>query len=110
MRIARRGFLGLFGASVATIVIGCDDDGGTTPDGCMIMIADNHAHGPHKLVLPDVDVQAAAAMTYDITGVSTHSHNLTISADQMAMLKTHGTVMVTSTESEDHTHVVTITC
>lgn len=111
MRIARRGFLGLFGASIASTIVGCSDDGGGDDGGgCMIMIATNHAHAPHALTMPPEDVMAAAAKTYDIMGAAAHTHSVDLTADQMAMLKAHGTVTVASTEGEGHTHMVTITC
>jgi hypothetical protein len=114
MRIARRGFLGLFGASIASTIapsLGCSSDSGS-PDagGCGITIATNHPHGPHKLTMTDADVMAAAEKTYDIQGAAAHSHMVTLTADQMAMLKAHGTVMVTSSDGEGHTHMVTVTC
>lgn len=88
------------------------------PTGCTVtmanvMIADNHPHGLHVLVVTPEDVAAGAEKSYMIMGAASHDHTVTITADQFTTLKGGGSVMVTSTPGTnglDHTHVVTISC
>jgi len=120
MSIARRRFLGLLGSTIGSGFVvaalpSCGGGDSNTVDapknGCTVMIAANHVHAPHALVVPMEDVTAGAEKVYDIMGTAPHTHTITVTADMMTMLKAGGTmVMVTSTEAEQHTHVVTITC
>lgn len=71
-------------------------------------ISANHGHA---VTVSIADVMAGVDKTYDITGVSSHSHAITITAAMFALLKLAGDkTMVTSTIGAGHTHVVTITC
>ena len=71
-------------------------------------ISANHGHA---VTVSLADVMAGADKTYDITGVSGHSHAITVTAVMFAMLKLAGDkIMVTSTVGAGHTHVVTVTC
>ena len=122
--MTRKDFLGWMGGSAALLVIGaCGDGGDKTPDafepdapaGCTasnakIMIAENHVHAPHMVVVPKEDVAAAVDKTYDIMGGASHTHMITITAAQFAMLKNAASIMVTSTDGLGHTHVVTVSC
>jgi hypothetical protein len=56
------------------------------------------------------DVTAGVEKTYDITGSAPHTHMVTVTAANMASLKTGGTVMVQSTTGGAHTHAVTVMC
>jgi hypothetical protein len=78
--------------------------------GCTTMIADDHVHAPHMVVVTSGEVQTAAEKIYDIKGAASHTHTITVTAAQFMMLQTAGSmIMVTSTDSNG-THVVTISC
>jgi hypothetical protein len=79
---------------------GCEMDPGVT-------IAANHGHA---LEVPLADVVAAADVTYDIQGTSGHTHSVTLTADQFAMLQEGTPVAVTSTVGDGHSHEVTVDC
>lgn len=115
---------------IATVALltACGDDGSNptpvvdagpdAPSGCTatdasVMFATNHSHGPHMLVVSKDDVQAAVDKTYSIQGAAAHDHTVVVTAADFMMLKMGGSVMITSstgTESQDHTHVITISC
>jgi hypothetical protein len=91
--------------------------GGTGGGGSASTCATNGAHDSaislnhgHALLVPAADFQATGSKTYDITGTSLHSHSITLSEAQRATLLGGGTVMVTSTIGNAHTHVVTVAC
>lgn len=98
----------------AAALAACGDDGGsttvdaarecTTPTN---QIGSNHGH---TLTVTFAEVDAGMAKTYDITGSADHSHNLSISAAQMAQIKSGQTLNITSTSGSAHTHTVTIQC
>ncbi len=126
--ITRNAFLKWIGGAATTLaiapVLGCGDDGGKpgpdappmidAPKGCAatnatIMIATNHPHGMHTVVVPKEDVAAAVDKTYSIMGAASHDHMITVTAAQFTMLKAGGSITVTSTAT-DHSHDVTVTC
>lgn len=129
-RMTRRALVKVLAGGTVAAVVGCHKNtavpdaspGPDAPAGCgasdaAIIIADNHAHSPHALVVTSADVQAAVDKTYDIMGTAPHNHKVTITAAQFATLKAGGAVMVTSTMCmpmsacvADHTHVCTISC
>ena len=87
-------------------------DGATDapPTGCAktnVQIATNHGHG---LIVPPADVAAGVEKTYDITGNSTHPHDILVTAAMFTMLQQNQPVVVTSSEGFTHVHKVTITC
>lgn len=110
-------FLGT--AVAAAAIAGCGgDDGDSTPidapvnvscvdNGTRVNISSNHGH---TLEIPAADVMAGAARTYDITGSGDHSHSVTISAAQMAMLAANSSIQVTSTAGGAHTHSISVSC
>ncbi|HEY0250835.1 MAG TPA: hypothetical protein VGC41_04880, partial [Kofleriaceae bacterium] len=113
----------LVGGSAAAMVAACsssdstpaDAAGPDAPAGCtvsdaVVMIADNHPHAPHALVVPSADILAGVDKTYDIQGMANHNHQITITAAEFAMLQAGGTIMDTSTIGLCHTHVVTTSC
>jgi hypothetical protein len=123
--MTRGEFLKLLGTGVAAAALSaCDDGGGAgkpdaagpdAPAGCTMtnaktVIADNHVHAPHVLVVSKEDVAAAVEKTYDIMGSASHTHMITVTAEQFTMLKSAASIMVTSTVGFDHTHLVTISC
>ena len=84
---------------------GRDSGGGATS--CGGTIADNHGH---TLTVPQADVTAGTARTYDIQGTSPHAHTVSLSAADFGLLSTTGTVIVTSSTGNAHTHMVTVRC
>lgn len=60
-------------------------------------------HG-HSLVIARVDLDAVVAKTYSVQGSSGHSHTVTLSPAQLAMLKAGQPVSVTSTTDAGHSH------
>jgi hypothetical protein len=120
MAITRKAFLvqwlPLGGATWA--LPGCGggggDDGGSAmpppPSGgqCGVTISVNHGH---VLNLPLVDLDSTTDRSYDIQGSATHTHSVTFSAAQLAMLKAGQMVSVTSTAfSDGHNHLLTERC
>ncbi len=65
---------------------------------------------PHTLTIPAADVTAGAEKTYTIQGK--HTHKITLTAMQMAMVKAGTSVIVTSaSDATGHTHkMVQIIC
>lgn len=104
------GILASCKGSSATVDAGTDAPAGCTTTDAVCTIADNHTHAPHKLVVTSADVQAGVDKTYDIMGAASHTHTITVTAADFAMLKTGGTIMHTSTVGLCHTHVCTVSC
>jgi hypothetical protein len=108
--------LGLFGGcngSSTPIDAAVDTVPGCTAGNAGVMIANNHLHAPHSVVVSSADVAAGVDKTYDIMGIASHTHQITVTAADFATLKMAGTIMVTSTPGPaglDHTHVVTVSC
>jgi hypothetical protein len=98
------------GAPAIDAPAGPDAPPGCTVSDAVTMIDTNHVHAPHIIVVTSGDVQLAADHTYDIMGSSSHSHLVMVTAAQFEMLKAGGTIMVTSSITLDHSHVVTISC
>jgi len=96
--------------SATTVDAGPDAPAGCTLTDATTIIADNHPHGPHMLVVPSADVQAGVEKIYDIMGAAQHTHLVTVTAADFAILKAGGTVMETSTITLDHSHLITISC
>jgi len=109
-------------------LIGCSssDDGSGNPDpdslpdpdplpeeanclenGTTNAIGGNHGH---TLAVSAADVNAGVAKTYSIMGSGTHNHSLTISADNFNSLQTNYSITVTSSNDDDHSHAVIISC
>jgi len=77
--------------------------------GCAPVIAGNHPQ-PHVLVIAASDLNLTVDKTYDIQGSADHAHSVTFSAAQLAQLKAGTMVDVTSTQTNAHTHLVSVTC
>jgi hypothetical protein len=116
MKVTRRQFLGtavVVGAAAACGGGGGDDGSGPTKDclvnGTTATIGSNHGH---TITVSMTDVMAAADKTYDIMGTSAHTHSVTVTAANFASLMNNpdGSVMVTSTSSNAHSHTITILC
>ncbi len=115
MKITRRQFLGtaVIGAAAAACGGGDDGGGGVTKDcvanGATAQISNNHGHA---ITVSIADVMAGVDKTYDIMGTSAHTHSVTVTAANFASLMNNpsGSVMVTSTTGNTHTHTITILC
>ncbi len=84
---------------------------GGNPDclanGTTSSIGTNHGH---SIFVSIADVNAGAEKTYDIMGSGNHSHSVTVSAANFNTLKSNQQINITSTNDDDHTHNVTISC
>lgn len=120
MAITRKAFLvqWLPAAGGAWLLAGCgggggDDDGTAMPPPpsggqCGVTISGNHGH---VLNLPIADLDSTTDRTYDIQGSAPHTHSVTFSAAQLAMLKAGQTVSVASSAFTDgHSHLLTERC
>ena len=113
--IGRREFIGAAAAALfAGVVIqitGCNSkDSSPTgaSDGDVVgAIADNHPT-PHSAIIKKASIDAGGAIDLDIQGAANHTHTVSLTADQMALIKAKGMVTVTSTSggSDPHTHSV----
>lgn len=65
-------------------------------------------HG-HVLMVSLEDVMAGAEKTYDLTGTSSHSHAVTLSADDMKSLLA-GNIVRSKSTRYGHTHYVMVRC
>ena len=122
MTLTRKEFLGSVvgvaaGAAGAALLVACGDSGGGADAAATGNCAMNGAAPPsiggnhgHVLMVSKADITAGAAKTYDITGTADHSHNVTISAANFATLTSNTTVMTVSTNTQNHTHSITIMC
>ncbi len=82
--------------------------GGSNIQSCnATQITKNH---DHALDLPVADLDSTDPKDYDITGTSDHPHTITLTPADFATLKSGGSVTVTSTNDDNHTHNVTIAC
>src|SRR5690606_21414867 len=62
----------------------------------------------HALLIPGADIEAGAPMTYIMTG--DHTHSVALSAAQLEQLRNGETVDVTSSNDDNHSHAVTLSC
>jgi ABC-type phosphate transport system substrate-binding protein len=129
MKTSRQSFvLGVMGACTAGFLnaaCGSDDEpgntnsstggskststGGSTSGGgaCTVVISKNHKH---EMKVSAADQAAGVAKEYDITGMASHTHKVSLSAADFADLADGTIVVITSTEGGGHTHDVEITC
>jgi hypothetical protein len=81
---------------------------GTTPNaGCGSIFDYNHGH---VLSVLKSDLDSTAAVSYDIHGKADHTHAVTLTAAQLATLKTGAIATVTSSTTDYHEHVITVSC
>ena len=126
--ITRKGFLGAAaGGTVLLFLQACGGGGGDygsapapapappppapPPSGqctpASAVIASNHGH---VLAIPAADLDSTTDKSYSIQGSGTHDHTVTFTAGLLQMLKNGQTVMATSTQTNSHTHSVTVSC
>jgi len=119
MDVSRKRFIEAMATGSAVLLFhgcggGSDYNGGTAPApapggaSCSpAQISDNHGH---ELVIAKSDLDSMTAITYDIHGSADHTHSVTLSAAQLAQLKSGATVAVTSSTTALHDHRVSVTC
>ncbi len=78
-----------------------------TCDNTTAVIATNHGHA---IMVDGADIIAGVEKTYDIRGGSNHPHDVVVTAAMFAMLKNGTPIMVTSSVTGGHTHLVTVSC
>ena len=89
---------------------GYGDTATATPSssaGCAAAIADNHGH---VLSIPAADLDSAVDKTYSIQGSADHSHQVSFTAAQLALLKGGKAVVVTTSVTLGHNHAITESC
>ena len=90
------------------------EDMGAAPLACPRVTArinGNHEEGGrHLLAVPSEDLRAGVEKTYEIAGMSAHSHTVTLTVEHFAALNRAEDVEVMSADVEDHTHLVRIRC
>ncbi|HEV8689696.1 MAG TPA: hypothetical protein VGQ91_05325 [Ideonella sp.] len=115
MTMTRKQFLGRLGSgSVVLWLQACGGGGGGGGGGGQqqcgatgAAISGNHGH---TLTIAESDLNSTVDMTYNIMGTAGHNHTVTFTVAQLAMLKSHQSVTVTSSTSSAHSHNVTATC
>ena len=76
------------------------------PSACGVTITNNHGH---VLSIASADLISTVAKTYaTFKRTADHTHNVTLSPTQLAQLKAGGSVSVTSTQTNQHSHPITI--
>ena len=117
------------GFPMATLIQSCGDDDSTTPEeeeeeeenedpggsntancldnGTNVDIASNHGH---SLNVSKSDVTAGAEKTYSIMGSSSHSHEVTITANNFKQLQENKSITVNSNSGAGHVHSVAVSC
>ena len=80
----------------------------TTPSvGCGSTFDFNHGH---VLTVLRSDLDSTTVVSYDIQGTADHTHTVTLTLAQLATLKSGASVTVTSTTTDYHQHVITVSC
>jgi hypothetical protein len=113
----RKEFLtGIAGVTVTLVIHACGGDdsegnptggGANCNDGVDATISSNHGH---ELRIPAADFDAGESKTYSIQGSSTHSHSITLSAQDLTDLKAGQKISKDSTTDAGHTHSLQISC
>lgn len=115
MPMTRKDFLRiavLAGAGVAASCGGSGDSmqgptGNCLANGTATAIGGNHGH---VLVVPMADIAAGAQRTYDIRGTADHTHQVTLTAADMATLQQNVAARETSSVALSHSHPITVSC
>ena len=117
-----------------TAIGGCDDDdnnnttglggrGGTTgtggsgataPTSCtdplpIMQVLDTTGHS-HALTIPASVLNATTPQTFDTSVTMGHMHTLTLELGQIAVVRSGGSVTVTTSINDAHGHMYTISC
>ena len=81
--------------------------GGNCANGTAVAIASNHGH---VLTVSAADIAAGVQKVYDIQGTAGHTHSVTLTASDFALLATNVNVLETTTSTLSHTHDITVNC
>lgn len=95
--------------TTSTGVVSCGGGWCAAKDSLNIIIMDNH-EPPHELVIPAFDADACVERTYEFTGAADHTHTLTITPTDFAIIDAGGQIEIESSEAEGHTHLVWSDC
>ncbi len=121
MAMTRKEFIdALAGGTVLLVFSGCGGGGDgysggggmMSSGGCTETIAQNHGH---VLVIATADLSSTTDKSYDIHGTADHTHTVTLTAAQLAQLKSGASVTVSSTTNASmtygtHFHSVSVSC
>jgi len=108
-------------AAPAYALLSCSsssDDSSSTPpptggdpdclaNGTNSSIGGNHGH---SITVSSADVNAGSEKTYNIMGSSGHSHSVTVTSANFTTLKNNQQINITSTNNDEHTHSIAISC
>jgi len=84
-----------------------DSQANCLENGTKTAISANHGH---TLTVKKADVMQGLEKTYSIAGSATHSHNVTLTANDFSSLQSNHSITVNSTTGDGHTHAVTVSC
>jgi hypothetical protein len=109
----------LTGAAVSSLAACGGDDTGNSdaPDAGVADCAANGAragsisanHG-HTLTISAGDILAGTPQSYSIQGAGDHPHTVMVTAANMTTLQGGGSVMITSSTDDAHSHSVMVVC
>lgn len=106
---SRRTFIGASAAAlfagISIQILGCStEEDSPAADGSVTgSIQENHGH---KAVVTKAQLDAGGAVTLSIQGTADHTHNVELTADEMATLKKGLHVMKTTSTTSSHSHMV----
>lgn len=80
----------------------CMENGATASS-----ISSNHGH---NLTVSSIDILAGVDRVYGIQGSSGHTHEITVTSANFNTLQTNQQITVSSSNSDGHSHSVTISC
>lgn len=115
MALTRKAFLVQLAGS-GWILAGCGGGGSSSPPApppgpsastCGASISDNHGH---VLAMPLTDLDSPTDKTYDIQGSAGHTHSVTFSVAELAMLKTGQVVTKSTSVTLGHDHSIGERC
>jgi hypothetical protein len=108
--MARRTFIGAAAAAlfagVSLTLFGCGEDDATGPgDGSVAgVIGENHGH---SVSISKAQIDEGAGVTLDLTTGNGHTHQVILTTDQVALIKSGaGVHNAVTTTTNSHTHTV----
>lgn len=116
MNMTRKQFLGnLAGGTVVLLFNGCGGggdgySGGTPPPASTCGASSITGNHGHALTIQKSDLDSTTDKAYNIQGMATHNHTITLTPAQLAQLKAGRMVTVTSSVTSAHAHDVTVSC
>jgi hypothetical protein len=112
MDLTRKQFLVLLAGTAAAAACGGSSSpetpsGNCTANGTKVGISQNTGH---ILVVSKDDIAAGVDKTYVMTGDPSHTHNVTLTADDFATLKKNLGIGEVTTVNNGHSHQITVSC